>query len=78
MEQSAYFLVGLWMFSVFVDPNVGGVLGSIWVVARYFYAAAYAKSIEGLSTYTVPAYYCQIAFFLGTAIKVVLVLVGVV
>ena len=78
MEQSGYFLVGLWMFSLFVDPNVGGLIGAVWVVLRYLYAAAYTKSNEGLATYTIPAYFCQYAFYAGTTIKVALVAVGLV
>lgn len=41
LEQLMFFLPSLWMFGAFVSDKWGAIIGSVWVVARIFYALGY-------------------------------------
>ncbi|TYQ26551.1 MULTISPECIES: MAPEG family protein [unclassified Pseudanabaena] len=41
LEQMIIFLPCLWLFSIFVNPNWGAILGSVWIVGRIGYAWGY-------------------------------------
>jgi glutathione S-transferase len=41
LEQIVIFLPCLWLFSIFVNPNWGAILGGIWIVGRIAYAWGY-------------------------------------
>jgi glutathione S-transferase len=41
LEQIVLFLPCLWLFSIFVNPNWGGIIGAFWIVGRIAYAWGY-------------------------------------
>jgi len=65
VEQLSGFLISLWIFSIFVEPKIGGLLGAAWVVLRYLYGLTYYKTSElkVLVKYTVPQYFIIFIFF---------------
>ena len=46
LEQIVIFLPSLWLFSVFVNPNLGAILGAIWIIGRIAYAWGYSIQAE--------------------------------
>ncbi len=46
LEQIVIFLPALWLFSIFVNPNWGAILGAIWIVGRIAYAWGYYVQAE--------------------------------
>mgnify|MGYP000010602579 CR=1 FL=1 len=41
LEQIVLFLPCLWLYSIFVNPNWGAILGGVWIVGRIAYAWGY-------------------------------------
>lgn len=41
LEQIVLFLPCLWLYSIFVDPKWGAILGAVWIVGRIAYAWGY-------------------------------------
>jgi glutathione S-transferase len=41
LEQIVIFLPALWLFSIYVNPNWGAILGAVWIVGRIGYAWGY-------------------------------------
>lgn len=71
-EQYPQFLALMWVFSVTVDPFVGGTLGLLWVVFRHLYVSRYHRTIEGLGTYTIPAYLILTGMSMAIMVKIAL------
>ncbi|MBD2567053.1 MAPEG family protein [Anabaena lutea] len=46
LEQLALFLPALWLFSVYVSPIWGSVLGTTWIIGRIAYAWGYYQAAE--------------------------------
>jgi hypothetical protein len=46
MEQLVLFLPSLWLFSLYVSPFWGAILGIIFVLARFGYVLAYRRNPE--------------------------------
>lgn len=46
LEQLALFIPGLWLFSIYVSPIWGSVLGAAWIVGRIAYAWGYYQAAE--------------------------------
>lgn len=46
LEQLVFFLPLLWLFSIYVSPLWGGVLGTIWLLGRLIYAWGYYQAAE--------------------------------
>ena len=57
VENTMMFLPALWLFAAFVSGVWSAVLGAVWVIARIWYAIAYAQDAAkrgpafGLSTF---------------------------
>jgi glutathione S-transferase len=43
LEQLVLFLPALWLFTRFVDPTVGGLIGFVWIIGRVLYAVNYQR-----------------------------------
>ncbi|MCK6508390.1 MAPEG family protein [Myxococcota bacterium] len=41
LEQLAFFLPSLWLFSMYISPMWGGIAGGVWAVGRILYAQGY-------------------------------------
>lgn len=46
LEQLILFLPLLWLFSIYLSPLWGAVVGSIWIVGRAVYAWGYYQAAE--------------------------------
>jgi len=46
LEALAMFLPALWVAARFADPRIVGGIGLLWVVARIWYAVAYATAAQ--------------------------------
>ncbi len=46
LEQLIFFLPSLWLFSFYVNPLWGAIIGAVWVVGRIVYAWGYYQAAE--------------------------------
>ncbi len=46
LEWIVIFIPSLWLFSAYWSPNLGAVLGSVWVVGRVMYMAGYMRDVK--------------------------------
>jgi uncharacterized membrane protein YecN with MAPEG domain len=46
LEQLVFFLPALWLFSFYVNPLWGAVLGSVWLIGRIIFAWGYYQAAE--------------------------------
>ena len=46
VEQLVLFLPALWLFSLFVSPLWGAVIGVVWILGRILYAWGYLRDAE--------------------------------
>jgi glutathione S-transferase len=46
LEQLVFFLPALWLFSAYVSPLWGAVLGAVWLVGRIIFAWGYYQAAE--------------------------------
>ena len=46
LEQLVSFLPLLWLFSFYVSPLWGGIIGTIWLIGRIVYAWGYYQAAE--------------------------------
>ncbi len=46
LEQLMFFLPLLWLFSYYVSPLWGGVIGAVWLLGRIIYAWGYYQQAE--------------------------------
>ena len=46
LEQLVLFLPGLWLFSFYVNPLWGAIIGAVWLVGRIAYAWGYYQAAE--------------------------------
>jgi uncharacterized membrane protein YecN with MAPEG domain len=43
LENTVIFLPALWLAAIYFSPRLAAVLGAVWLVARVWYAFAYAR-----------------------------------
>lgn len=46
LEQLIFFLPSLWLFSFYVSPLWGAIIGAVWLVSRVVYAWGYYQAAE--------------------------------
>ena len=46
LEQLVFFLPALWLFSFYVSPLWGAVLGAVWLIGRILFAWGYYQAAE--------------------------------
>lgn len=43
IESTVLFLPALWLFSIYIHPGYGALLGVLWLISRICYACAYVN-----------------------------------
>ncbi|BBD57960.1 MAPEG family protein [Nostoc sp. HK-01] len=75
LEQTILFLPGLWLFSFYINPFWGAIIGAIWLVGRIIYAWGYYQAAEkrmiGFAITTISG----TVLLLGSLIGIILTLV---
>lgn len=46
LEQLVFFLPGLWLFAVFLNPAIASGLGGVWIIGRILFAWGYYQAAE--------------------------------
>ncbi len=46
LEQLVFFLPLLWLFSIYVNPLWGGIIGGFWILGRILFAWGYYQAPE--------------------------------
>jgi glutathione S-transferase len=69
LEQLIFFLPLLWIFSLYIDPIWGSVIGAIWVVGRGIYAWGYYQAAEKRAPGFAIASLCGLVLLLGSLFK---------
>jgi glutathione S-transferase len=71
LEQIVIFLPALWLFSIFVNPNVGAILGAVWIVGRIAYAWGYYIEASKRAAGNAIASLATLALIFGTLFNLV-------
>jgi glutathione S-transferase len=50
LEQLVVFLPALWLFATYVSPRIGGLLGLLFIAARFLYERGYLEDPKKRST----------------------------
>ncbi|MBD2189679.1 MAPEG family protein [Pseudanabaena mucicola] len=71
LEQIVIFLPCLWLFSIFVNPNIGAILGAVWIVGRIAYAWGYYIEASKRAAGNAIASLATLALMFGTLFNLV-------
>lgn len=66
LEWMPLFLPALWLFSIYVDPVIGGALGVVWILGRMMYASGYIAEVGKRSTGFLIQFAAWVALMTGT------------
>ena len=77
VEQLVIFLPLLWLFSFFISPVWGGVLGGIWAIGRIIYAWGYYQAAEKRTIGFGIGALVTLALFVGSIFGIVRELIAV-
>jgi uncharacterized membrane protein YecN with MAPEG domain len=69
LEQLVFFLPLLWIFSLYVDPVWGSIIGAVWVLGRGIYAWGYYQASEKRAPGFAIASLSGLILLLGSLIK---------
>ncbi|MBD2694705.1 MAPEG family protein [Anabaena catenula] len=72
LEQLALFLPALWLFSVYVSPIWGSVLGTTWIIGRIAYAWGYYQAAEKRGVGFAISSLSSIGLILGSLVGIIL------
>jgi len=50
LENVVLFLPAMWLAAIYFSPRIAAVIGAVWVVARLWYAVAYARNPKSRGT----------------------------
>ncbi|MBD2628419.1 MAPEG family protein [Trichormus variabilis] len=75
LEQLALFLPALWLFSVYVSPIWGSVLGATWIIGRIAYAWGYYQAAEKRGVGFAISSLSSIGLILGSLVGIILSLI---
>jgi hypothetical protein len=64
LESAVIFLPALWLAALYFNPRIAAVLGVVWVIARAWYAFAYARDAKRRGPPFVIAYVAWAALML--------------
>ena len=71
LEQIVLFLPCLWLYSIFVDPKWGAILGAVWIVGRIAYAWGYYVEASKRAAGNAIASLATLALLFGTLFHLV-------
>ncbi|WP_138503875.1 MAPEG family protein [Nostoc sp. PA-18-2419] len=74
-EQMVFFLAALWLFSFYVSPLWGALVGAIWLVGRIAYAWGYYQAASKRMIGFVISSFSSIVLVLGSLVGIILSLV---
>jgi glutathione S-transferase len=72
LEQLVLFLPALWLFSVYVSPIWGSVLGTTWIIGRIAYAWGYYQAAEKRGVGFAISSLSSIGLILGSLVGIIL------
>jgi glutathione S-transferase len=72
VEQIVLFIPALWLFSYYISPLWGAVLGTVWIIGRIIYAWGYYQAAEKRIPGFAIASLSAIALIIGSLVGVVL------
>ena len=64
LENAVIFLPALWLAALYFNPRIAAVLGVVWIIARAWYAFAYARDAKRRGPAFVIAYVAWAALML--------------
>lgn len=71
LEQIVLFLPCLWLYSIFVNPNWGAIIGTVWIVGRIAYAWGYYVQAEKRAAGNAIATLAMLTLLFGTLFNLV-------
>lgn len=75
LEQMVIFLPALWLFSFYVSPLWGAIIGAVWLVGRIAYAWGYYQAAEKRMIGFVIGSFGTVVLLLGSLVGIILSLV---
>lgn len=67
LENAVMFLPALWLASIYFSPRIAAAVGAVWLVARIWYAFAYARNPQSRGAPFVLAYAAWGLLMVGAA-----------
>ncbi len=75
LEQLVPFLPSLWLFSLYISPMWGGIIGGVWIVGRILYAQGYYAEAKKRGTGFAIGLLATIVLWGGSLVGVILAFV---
>jgi glutathione S-transferase len=75
LEQLVFFLPVFWLFSFYVNPLWGALIGAIWLIGRITYAWGYYQAAEKRMIGFVISSISSVVLLLGSLVGIILSLV---
>ena len=72
MEQLVVFIPALFLFSHYWSPTVGAAIGTVFVIARPIYAAAYVKNPPSRTLGFVAGFLATVVLLVGSLVGAVM------
>lgn len=72
LEQLVFFLPALWLFSFYVNPLWGALVGAIWLVGRIVYAWGYYEEAQKRMIGFVISSTSSVVLLLGSLLGIIL------
>lgn len=76
LEQLILFLPALWLFSFYISPLWGAIIGAVWVVGRVIYAWGYYQSAEKRIPGFALSSLSTMALLIGSLVGIILFLIN--
>lgn len=73
-EQLILFLPALWLFSQFVSPFWGSIIGAVWVIGRLLYAWGYYQAAEKRLLGFAISVLTSLLLLLGSLVRIIMTL----
>ena len=76
LEQLVFFLPLLWLFTLFVNPLWGAVIGGVWVLGRIIFAIGYSLAAEKRTIGFVLSMFASLSLLIGSLIGIIKALIA--